>query len=900
MWRRLAGVFLFSQLPPLLSASGVPIGVLTALATQTRHYKAPVKLSYLEPVNCTLSFSEDIIAFSPQHLTKAATTVISNFVQVAPSEYDFQVSSMRDGNVTLSIAPGAIQSIGGVYNNQTTAAFDFEFYAFPPSVKLRLDGYEAQSTRKERNIAYLLFNTTTQYDETQWLNESLVSISPEIKITEFQQVNDKMYRFKFFIPSNDSYPAVECVAPGVGAQSSNHTIFACSKCERPEMCMSQTLYPPKGVSYLEFPLSIVLKPVPALGLPSTTLPIVYDTLWGYVKMDAPEYAKEPFYVTITWSEPLSDLVAVLPTFDATGPPVDQELLKRNLTILNSTSFRLLVAPKRTGTLTIHMNGDQASIDLAGNANDFYRIPASRTSVTKMVVYSSGPPLPGAMEFRYERPRLVGEYPVATVASDFQAPISPSLTVFWGNFRTATRYDTWVRWGQNLSTAEVLGLTSVQQWTFDQFPAMLGVEYQVYVRAFNYFGQNTTVVRTFLHPQFELIGDGTLSMMMLPKMLSPTQKTVPVNVLVPKDSFLSLNPLKILKFRAANRSAGDQDPCRENSRVLRCTQLNFHMEVPATQFVIFKRPIRLQFIFGREGWQDTYFRPRLRYWETHDDLWRDAESTCPQEQVYDRWNKLHRIYEVSVCHLSQFAVFEVFEPAAPTIPPPVPGRPESYAGATFFIVLAGCVVGGALICCVCYFGCARRRRANIVYKDMGIKSVNDRLPSRRLGSSGCHFAQVLASPEVPEAEQDYRPRHMRPLPPVRAEQSQLLESLPPPPDSGQLLALPPPGPAEDTPLSSEPPSPIRPPMHAPDAMHAPEAEEPQGAFMTDVEDFHREPTTPTGTEVPRVLSFSSSASDPEMEPLGGGNGGFGVVPTGNGPTVQSLPNAMERSNSRESN
>lgn len=317
-----------------------------------------------------------------------------------------------------------------------------------------------------------------------------------------------------------------------------------------------------------------------------------------------------------------------------------------------------------------------------------------------------------------------------------------------------------------------------------------------------------------------------------------------------------------------------------------------MEVPATQFVIFKRPIRLQFVFGREGWQDIYFRPRLRYWETHDDLWKDAESTCPPEQVYDRWNKLHRLYEVSICHLSQFAVFEVFEPAAPTIPPPVPGRPASYVGASFFLVLAGCVVVGAIICCVCYLGCARRRRGAVNYKDMGIKSIDDRFPNRRLGNSAARFAQVLAVPELPDAELDDQPRHLRSLPP--AEQSQLLEDLPPPPQAGQLLALPPPGIAEDTPPESDP-SPLRQPMmSAADAMDTP-AEEPQGAFMTDVEDFHREPTDPAGTDdVARVFSFSSSASDPELEPLGGGNGSFGVVPSGNGsngPIIETLPNAM---------
>merc|ERR1719326_2073758 len=324
---------------------------------------------------------------------------------------------------------------------------------------------------------------------------------------------------------------------------------------------------------------------------------------------------------------------------------------------------------------------------------------------RVVIYSGGPPPPGAIDFRYERPRLAGEYPPVQGRSGFQPAIPASLTVSWAGFTTATSYDTWVRWGQNLSTEEVAGL-NITQHKFEEFSAMLGVEYQVYIRAFNHWGESTTVVRTFLHPKFDIIADGTHSLMALPDMLSPTEKHVSVNVLIPKEGFLSINPLKVLSFQAANKSAGDQNPCRENSRIRRCTNLNFHMEVPASQFVVFRRPIRLQFIFGQQGWQDLYFRPRLRYWETHDDRWRDVAATCPQEQVYDRWNELHRIYEISVCHLSLFSVFEDFEPPAPTTSAPAPARPESYGGATFFIVLGALVLVGMLTCCVCYLGCSR--------------------------------------------------------------------------------------------------------------------------------------------------------------------------------------------------
>merc|ERR1719253_1382089 len=289
------------------------------------------------------------------------------------------------------------------------------------------------------------------------------------------------------------------------------------------------------------------------------LSMVYDTLWSVVQMDAPLYAREPFYLTITWSEPLSDLGVVQPTFSTDGPPVDQELLKRNVTVLSPSSFRLLVAPKRTGLVRISINGTQASMDLAGNANDFYRIPASRTGDMLTVIYSDGPPMPGMLSFQYNRPHIVGEYPLVQGNSGFQIPTPASLTVSWSGFVTATRYDTWIRWGKNMTTDEVVNLNATE-FRFEEFTAMLGVEYSVYIRAFNYWGESITVVRTFLHPKFEIVADGSYSLLELPSVLSPTEEQAPFNVLIPKEVFLSANPIKVLSFSATNISAGDQDAC----------------------------------------------------------------------------------------------------------------------------------------------------------------------------------------------------------------------------------------------------------------------------------------------------------------------------------------------------
>merc|ERR1712048_1505340 len=111
-------------------------------------------------------------------------------------------------------------------------------------------------------------------------------------------------------------------------------------------------------------------------------------------------------------------------------------------------------------------------------------------------------------------------------------------------------------------------------------------------------------------------------------MSQLETNVSFHVLVPRDGFLSLNPLKVLSFRSAERAGADQDPCAANSERMRCTYLNFHIEVPEAQFVVFKKPIRLQFSFGRKGWQDLYYRPKLYYWESYKEEWSDVHHTCP--------------------------------------------------------------------------------------------------------------------------------------------------------------------------------------------------------------------------------------------------------------------------------
>jgi len=955
-------VFFFVLLATLLQAGEAagPRGVVTALATQSRTYTSQVTVAYVEPVNCTLEFDGDVQNLGPLSInTGSSTTRIINFVEVRATKYTFQVVSDVNANVTIYLPANAVRDSSGLFNDQITGYFNFEFYAAPPSVTLQLEGYEGTQTNRLENVGYLVFNSTTIYDGTSFFDSSMISLEPAYTMSNWQMVNDKVFKFNFKIELNESNissivrcvesptppptpmpptvaPTLEPTAPptipvftgprptvtmifvvtGVdytsliadsmaasfeaavknsiasqmsvsassisvvlsagyfgwvsvkveatitvaspaavtriqnaavqlgdslatslqtevaavpkissvstgqlavsdvaittsvpgnssnssnasnasnasntsnngassgrrlqsGGNSSKNTSnasnasttntsaptpsptpeptsptpeptkewidypgpkveYPCSLCPRSQHCESTTTYPPAGVSYLEFPLQMKVAPVPGLLLSAQNLSIVYDTLWAEVSMDAPAYAKEAFFVTVTWTEPLADMTAIVPSFGLTGPTVDVDLMNQNLTRISPNQIRLLIVPSNTGVLQMLINGTQFSKDLAGNNNDFRRNPLSRTGDGLNVVYSAGPPLEGTIGFTYDRASATYEYNVlpSAVGAALVAP-PPSLSLNWDGFTTATRYDLWIRWGQNLSTQVLTSLT-VQSFRWPEFRALLGVEYTAYIRAWNYWGQATVLSKTFVHPQIDIVADGTYSIVRLPDLLSQTQTNVSLHLLVPDQGFMSLDPLKVLSVRSANRALGDQDPCQANSRLLECTFMTFHIEVPDTKFVVFKKPMRLQFVFGQQGWSDNYFRPSLHYWESYGEEWRSVTSTCPPEQIYDLWNEKLRVYEVSLCHLSLFTVFAKFAPPAAAEAVPEPPRPTSYNDPALFIVLGALAVASILVCCVFYWACIHTPQTSpeknaVNFDELGIKSVSQRLPSRR--------------------------------------------------------------------------------------------------------------------------------------------------------------------------
>jgi hypothetical protein len=265
-------------------------------------------------VNCTIEFDGDVVDFGPHIFEKAADTKIINFVEIRKSKYLFQVYSLSNANVTLTIPPNGIANFRGIYNNETTAYLDFYFYAFRPSMSMSLEGYDFHTTKDLSNTVYIQFNSTTEYDGFEF-NESYLEFSSDLGIYKFEKVNDMMFKFDFNISKNqsnifraDDYK-MPCVDLDTPLPSPTWKKFVCDGCDRlTQVCMIETEYPPGGMlfGYIEFPFQLMIKPLTSLRTPETVFDILYDTHWAEVQMDAPNYARGPFWITITWSEPLKD------------------------------------------------------------------------------------------------------------------------------------------------------------------------------------------------------------------------------------------------------------------------------------------------------------------------------------------------------------------------------------------------------------------------------------------------------------------------------------------------------------------------------------------------------------------------------------------------------------------
>jgi len=553
------------------------------------------------------------------------------------------------------------------------------------------------------------------------------------------------------------------------------------------VCMSEAVTPPVVAANLEFPLSVVLQAIPELGLSETTLPFVYDTLWATVDLEAPEYAKGPFEIKVTWSEPMEDLSTTKPTFSSRA-------LTQNFKKIDSRTYSMTVFPTDTGVLEVFVNGSGFSKDLARNSNDIHR-----TGARRVVVFSAGPPLAGTLGFTYDRLLTAIEYqdPTAVVPA---TPTSgnrsePALVVSFSGFETAVDYELWATWAGNGSWPLVTNFTN-SPLRLTGFQALLGVEYTVYIRAYNYWGDETTVSATFLHPAVRLMADGVNRILPLPGgMLSKASTVVSMQVTVEPGTFMALNPLKVLEFSTANRAAGDEDPCIYNSPLSRCTYTNLRIEVPDAKFVVFRKPVRLQLTYGPEGWTDNYFMPKLRYYETFREEWRDAAGSCPPESFLETWNAAQRIYTVDFCHLTQFAVFETFSPppVVPTQPPPP--RPGSFVNPIFFGILGAVAFLAVIMCCswyVLFVRPARRaRKRKVGFRDYGIRPVSERLPNlNKYPPEPKGRPAVLSIVPQPDPEQQDQDPDMQQL----EDAPQELAALPPLPELGQTeagMAPPPP-------------------------------------------------------------------------------------------------------------
>lgn len=551
--------------------------------------------------------------------------------------------------------------------------------------------------------------------------------------------------------------------------------------------MSEAVTPPSVAANLEFPLSVVLHPIPELGISETTLPFVYDTLWAEVDLEAPEYAKGPFQIKVTWSEPMENLLAIKPTFSSRALIEDSQMV-------NPSTYTMTIVPTETSVLEVFVNGSTFSKDLARNSNDIHR-----TGARRVVVFSAGPPLTGALAFTYDRPLTAVEYQnptaVAPATPMLGSDSEPSLVVSFSGFETAVAYELWATWAGNGSWPVVDNFT-MSPLRLPNFLALLGVEYNFYMRATNFWGDQTTVSAVFLHPAVRLMADGVNGILPLPAgMLSKLSTVVSMQVTVEPGTFMAVNPLKVLEFSTADRAAGDEDPCTYNNPLSMCTNTNLRIEVPDAQFVVFRKPVRLQLTYGPNGWTDNYFMPKLRYYETFREEWRDAAGSCPQESFHEHWDSVQHIYTVAFCHLTQFAVFETFLPPSVVATQPPPPRPGSYVNPIFFGILGAVAFLAVIVCCAWYLlhiRPAQRKKRAVGFRDFGIRPVADRVPNlNKYPPEPKGRPAVLSIVPQPDLEQQDQDPDLQQL----EDAPQDMAALPALPELGQAeagMAPPPPG------------------------------------------------------------------------------------------------------------
>jgi len=717
--------------------------VITSNSTQTKEYPIPLLLSIVEPANFTIVFSEAVNTFSSSILAADSTTNIINFQRVDLTTFTFQVTSTVNNNVTLFVPAGTVRAaaFGGELNANDTGFYEFEFYANPPNYAVSIDGFDGTSTNILTPIITLTFDAPTQHDPDSdpWvaLEDILFTGNAEpFSISALEMVNARQYRFAADIQSNGS-ANVSCVAANYPNATAQEKVFPCSLCTRyTELCLSESKQLPsinetEPQFTMEFPMEVIVNPIPEMFMPERRQTVTYDTYVPDVILEAPEFAREPFWVNITWSEAMSDVEAAVPTTSSDSPELDPASMVNATVLIPRIKIQVLVIPLETGQITLDINGTQFTTDLAGNSN---LLPADATGDRKVIQFSfgGGPPLPGIVTFTFSRNRFPEEYPESTTAV---TPVTPSLGMQWSGFTTAVRYDAWIEWGNDLATNVVESLPGTAV-AFSDFETLLGIDYTGYVRAYSFYGQSVTVSSIFTYPEVELIANGTYPVIPLPHLLSTTQTDVEVSLIVPANGFLSVNNLKVISFKTASTSLGDRDPCIDELTDMQCTLINFHLEVPDSEFVVFREPVRLQFIFGAEGWPSLAFRPQLYYWEDFVEEWRPTDATCAAEKVYNRWNEQHRIYEVSICHFSQFSIFQVFDVATTSTAAPASDSDDSFDDPLFWVVLLSAIALGVLACCFGYwaFMHPKMQEKDISINQLGIRSVADRLPSRFAGSN----------------------------------------------------------------------------------------------------------------------------------------------------------------------
>ncbi|CEL93168.1 unnamed protein product [Vitrella brassicaformis CCMP3155] len=639
---------------------------------------------YFDAVYCEIEFDQELgpnykgVPFDIADLETSPGVVLSNQQKHPTLNHTYSFDAVggagHAGPINIYLPAFRVATVNNNPNTALTANVSFLFYNVAPDVDIsfpvEVNPFGTLTTREVANGLFIQFTSPHRRDMfTSFVDVNrLVEIEPYLFI-DLAELNNTAFLAKFNVTRQNDTDTDDTNVTAAG------------------------VYP--GYGEEDFPFTVKIMPQGQLRFNGKEFEFRYDTTPPSVNLTVPEYANSPFTVTVTWSEPLRDLYAVMPTFE--GGVVN--LTKDTLTKLSDQSYSVEAVPQSTSEIYVNINGTTLTVDYAGNAN-----VNEEAGDRKLVIYSPGAPLKGDLAFSYRRPALTEELNAGSVGASPSSD-SPSLVVRWFGFTGAANYTLEARWG---FTESIDALTNLEgsEVLLPDFPLHFGLDYVFTLTAYTHFGEGVSVERVYYHPRIYLNANGTYDSISLPPLFSPNQQPTAWELQTQRDMFM-LDDLAVIEVRSVNGTA-DPNPCKANDAVKVCSDINFHLSGATAEYLVFKAPLTIQFTFTALGWPSRQV-PFLFYFEPVYELWEPAFLTCPEGLKRDSWSPSTLVYSVRICHLSQFALFQIPDDASrdSLVPPStaeaaiVRGRGETPWW--IYLIVAGAVLLAVSGCCIFYWG-----------------------------------------------------------------------------------------------------------------------------------------------------------------------------------------------------